>query len=222
VEIGTLISVKQRWFYLVLAVIAILGAGYIYLHRVELGLVGPSGPHLSDSATTDLTSTSQRPAHIVWQQVDRSPDGFKVEMPTDSKEIQVPAHNERGGDDQVAMISAYPDAETSFSVAWADDPPVKRVVGRPADRVLDTARDDALAITQTTLVDESSSNRLGYPARDFTGKNAGGGVFSSRLILAGSRLYMLIAAFPSASARRDQDVDRFFNSFTLTTNSNRQ
>jgi hypothetical protein len=27
---------------------------------------------------------------------------------------------------------------------------------------------------------------------------------------------MLIAAFPSVKARRDRDVDRFFNSFTIT------
>ena len=42
---------------------------------------------------------------------------------------------------------------------------------------------------------------------------------NSRLIHAGTRLYMLIAAFPSVSARRDRDVTRFFNSFTITSSS---
>jgi predicted Zn-dependent protease len=37
----------------------------------------------------------------------------------------------------------------------------------------------------------------------------------ARLIYAGDRLYMLVAAFPSARARRDQNVARFFNSFKL-------
>jgi hypothetical protein len=42
---------------------------------------------------------------------------------------------------------------------------------------------------------------------------------NSRLISAGPRLYMLTAVFPSAAARRDSDVSRFFNSFTTNTPS---
>ena len=62
---------------------------------------------------------------------------------------------------------------------------------------------------------ESKNEITGFPAREFAARNVGGGVMNSRLIFAGSRLYMLIAAFPAASARRDQDVTRFFNSFTV-------
>jgi hypothetical protein len=35
----------------------------------------------------------------------------------------------------------------------------------------------------------------------------------TRLVMVGNRLYMLSAAFPSMSARREQDVTRFFSSF---------
>jgi hypothetical protein len=212
----------KRVYYIVLIVIGLLGIAYIYLHRVELGLVSPSSSPSGESASTDLADSSAHPAHMIWKQVDRTPDGFKLDMPADTREVQVPAYNERGGQDQVEMISAYPDADTTFSVAWADDPPVERVLGRSPDRILDTARDDALARIQATLINESRTSRLGYPARDFTGRNAGGGILDSRLILAGSRLYMLIAAFPSSSARRDQDVDRFFNSFTIVPTRNSQ
>jgi hypothetical protein len=38
---------------------------------------------------------------------------------------------------------------------------------------------------------------------------------NSRLIYINPRLYMLIAAFPSESARREQDVARFFDSFAI-------
>jgi hypothetical protein len=38
----------------------------------------------------------------------------------------------------------------------------------------------------------------------------------SRLIYAGSRLYMLTVAFPSSGARREKDVTRFFDSFVIT------
>jgi hypothetical protein len=148
--------------------------------------------------------------------LDRTPDGFKVDMPTDVKEIQIPAYNERGGADQVSMIFANPDAETTYSVVWADDPPVARVNGMAPDQTLDAARDGALARTQTTLVSESKNGQQGRAEREFSARNVGGGVLNSRLIFAGTRLYMLIAAFPAASARRDEDVTRFFNSFVLT------
>ena len=160
--------------------------------------------------------SSARPATIVWQKVDRSSDGFKVEMPADVKEIQIPAYNESGGTEQVNMIFANPDAETTFSVAWEDDPPVARVNGMCPRQNPGFGRDGALARTQTTLVSETKNSQQGRAEREFSARNVGGGVMNSRLIFAGTRLYMLIACFPAASARRDEDVNRFFNSFVLT------
>ena len=208
----------KRWQYIVLLVVVVLIIVYVYLNWQELGLGGPHGFGGSGSLSGDQ-ALSSRPAIINWQLVDRTPDGFKVEMPSDVREIQIPAYNESGGSDQVSMIFAYPNSETTFSVVWADNPPVVRVNNRAPDRILDMARDDALARTQTTLVSESRSTPGGFPARDFVARNSGGGVMNARLISAGSRLYMLIAAFPSASARRDQDVTRFFNSFRTTFSS---
>jgi hypothetical protein len=206
----------KRWHYFVLLVVMAVGSVYVYLHWQELGLSGMQGFGSSGTIGADLALSSSRPAIINWQKVDRTPDGFKVDMPSDVKEIQIPAYNESGGSDQVSMIFSYPNSETSFSVVWADDPPVVRVNNRVPERILDMARDGALARTQTTLVSESRVTPEGFPARDFAARNADGGVMNSRLISAGSHLYMLIAAFPSASARRDQDVTRFFNSFTTT------
>ena len=97
----------------------------------------------------------------------------------------------------------------------ADDPPVARYSDMSPDKTLDTARDGALARTQTTLVSETKGQPQGFPDREFASRNIGGGVMNSRLIYAGKRLYMLIAAFPSTSARRDEDVNRFFNSLQI-------
>ena len=214
----------KRWRLFVLIAVGITIIVLIYLYRQELGITGPSNASgdQSSSSSSEQSGSIPHPARIVWQKLDRTPDGFKVEMPTDVKEIQIPAYNERGGSDQVEMIYSYPDAETSYSLAWADNPPVARATGMSADRTLDAARDDALLRTQTTLIAESRSNRQGFPARDFAGRNSGGGIFNARLILAGSRLYMLIASYPSAGARREQDVARFFNSFTIIANTRTQ
>jgi hypothetical protein len=190
--------------YIALAGILLLSVGYVVLHRLDPGLAGSAGAGS---------------ANMVWHKVDRSGDGFQVEMPSDVKQIQVPAYNENGGAEPANMIFANPDAETTFSVAWADNPPVARTDGRTPDRTpertLEMAQEGALARTQTSLASAAANNAQGFPGRDFTAGNAGGGVMNSRLVYAGSRLYMLVAAFPSAGARRDRDVTRFFNSFTI-------
>jgi hypothetical protein len=155
----------------------------------------------------------------VWEKVDRSSDGFKVEMPTGVQQTQVPAYNENGGDEPVQMIFSNPNADTTFSVSWADNPPVARVNQDAAERTLDMAREDALNRTHTVLVNESGASFGGFPAREFTAQNANGGTMNSRLIYAGQRLYMLTAVFPSTAARRDTDVTRFFNSFAVNTSS---
>lgn len=214
----------KRWHTIALAGVLVLIIGYVVVHRQHLGLNGHSAPASTPAAsdTADALSAAAtpedngRPANIIWQKVDRPKDGFRVEMPTNVSQIQVPAYNEQGGTDEVNMIFSNPDAATTFSVAWEDNPPVARVNKDAADRTLEMARDGATTLTQTTLVGETKENTQGFPGRDFSARNKDGGVMNSRLIYAGNRLYMLTAAFPSPGARRDKDVLRFFNSFVVT------
>ncbi len=207
------LEVVKRWQYIFLLGVGALGIVYVYLHRQELGLAGPPKSTHTESTNPALASSSSRPAPITWAVVNRPQDGFSVEMPTDVKEIQIPAYNENGGTDQVNMVFSNPDAETTFSVSWADNPPVVRANARSPERIINMARDEALARTQTSLVRETKATQGGFEARDILARNAGGGVLDTRLIYTGERLYMLTAAFPSMNARREQDVIRFFNSF---------
>ena len=186
------------------------------MHREQLGLAGAGPIGADDNRDRETTAPKAHPATIEWQKVDRAADGFSVEMPADVKQIQIPAYTETGGTEQMDMIFSNPDAETTFSVAWEDNPPVARASNQAPGRTLEMARDGAVARTQTTLVNEAPNNSQGFPGRVFEARNSGGGVMNSRLIYAGSRLYMLIAVFPSVKARRDRDVERYFNSFTIT------
>lgn len=210
----------KRWYFIVLGGILLVGSLYIWQHRVELGLASPpvGDAESTYSAGIGMASgapaSSARPARIFWQNVNRAADGFRLDMPTDAKEMQIPAYDNEGSSEQVNMLYAYPDAETSFSVAWADKPPVARASSMAVDQTLDTAVADTLQRTQTTLVAASKANRKGYPARDFVARNEHGGLFNARLILVGQRMYLLMAAFPAESARNPQDVARFFDSFT--------
>ncbi len=208
----------MKWlFSILLSIILVFGLIYVYLHRQELGLGVSRATPVEETAPSMVaqTAASTGPAAIVWEKIDRSSVGFKVEMPTGVQQTQVPAYNEHGGEEPVQMIFSNPNADTTFSVAWADNPPVARVNQRSPEQTLEMARDDALNRTQTALVNESGSSFDGYPARDFTAQNANGGTMNSRLIYAGQRLYMLTATFPSAAARRDSDVTRFFDSFAI-------
>jgi hypothetical protein len=209
----------KRWQIIALVVVLALGIGYVILHPRQFGLSGPHAIGADDNRDREQSVPTAHPAKIEWQKVDRANDGFRVEMPTDVKQIRIPAYTETGGTEQLDMIFSNPDSETTFSVAWQDNPAVARVNNRAPDQTLQMARDGAIARTQTTLVSESATNAQGFPGRTFEASNKGGGVMNSRLIYAGSRLYMLIASFPSASARRDRDVTRFFNSFTITSAS---
>jgi hypothetical protein len=198
----------KRWYILVLGAVLIGGGVYIYLHRQDLGITGPS----FQTASSDQ---SPRPPSIQWTSLDRSSDGFRIDMPAGAREVQVPTYNEMGGEEGVEMVFTYPDSSTSFSVAWADNPPVERASEGNPQQTLASARDGALARTQTVLVSQSSTIRQGNPSLDFQGRNEGGGIFNARLILSGRRLYLLMAAFPAASARRDADVSHFFDSFQI-------
>jgi len=188
----------------------------IYMYRMDLGITWPAKTQSSES--TGQSDSGPRPTSIEWKAVDRTPDGFRVQMPGGVDETQIPAYNELGGIEPVEMLIATPGPDTTFAVAWADHPPVERASSQNAEKTLDMARDGALARTQAVLTGESRNRMNGHPVCQFSARNDRGGILNARLVLAGTHLYMLIAAFPAPSARRDEDVNRFFDSFTLISN----
>jgi hypothetical protein len=199
----------KRWHYFALAAAVAAGAFYVYTHRESLG----SLMHLLGASAGGADSGSARPAKMSWQTVDRPNDGFKVDLPSDPKDMAGQAFNESGGAEPIHMIAAAPDDETYFAVTWQDNPPVARVNNRAPDATLNMARDGMLARTQTSLVNQSMSLHRGNPSLEVSARNGGGGVLDARLIMVGNRLYVLMALFPSEGARRKKDVSRFFDSF---------
>ena len=190
----------KRWQYLVLAIAVLAVAAYLYVqHGTALGSLltaGDGGPGTAGA----------------WHTIERPGDGFKVDMPGQDKELQAPAYNETGGSEQVHMLVANPGGNITYAVTWQDNPPVARDA-HSVDHTLYMARDGMLARTETTIVSEMRGNFHDRPSLDVLSRNNSGGILNARLIMAEDRLYMLLALFPSSSARRDKDVDRFFNSF---------
>ncbi len=200
----------KRPFSLVLGILLIgVVAFLVWVYRADFGLGGGGAKHGAGS--------------MAWQTVDRSADGFTVQMPAAAvSETQIPAYNADGGAEQVPMIEVTIDTqnggglETTYAVAWADNPPVEQAAGEDREKTLDMARDGALGRTQTSLVSESHREIDGHESREFVARNAGGGILNGRLILAGTHLYMLMATFPGTEEWREEDVNRFFESFRMT------
>jgi hypothetical protein len=196
----------KRWHVIAL-VLALVGVGaYFYFYRG----FRPGSSHSASGGGAGGSS----PAQMSWQTVSRPDDGFKLEMPAEPKETQVPAYNEMGGTEPIRLLYASPDADTVYALAWSDNPPVARVNHRATEQTLDQARQGMLLRTQTSLVSESKMIDQGFPARDITARNSGGGLLDARFVLVNDRLYTLMALYPSTNARREQDVVRFYNSFT--------
>lgn len=208
----------KRWYYIGIAAAGVAGAVYLVMHTGALNFVKTSRTGGATGGSSDEAGTAGLPARMAWRTVARPEDGFKVELPADSKDVQIPAYNEEGNMEPVKMIFSTPDGDTQFAVCWEDNPPVARASNHIPDRTMDMARDGMLARTQTVLVNEIRMTPPGgYSGRDITAHNAGGGILDARMIYAGDRLYLLLALFPSANARREQDVTRFFNSFAPAT-----
>jgi len=202
----------KRWHIMVIGVAIVAGAAYFYLNG-GLGFKGKVEAIDGVGSASGLGGSVLRPAHMEWKTSTRPDAGFSVEMPAEPKDLQVPAYNEAGSTEPVKMIFANPDGQTTFAVSWEDNPPVARVNNRIPEKTLDAARDGMLSRTQTFLDSETKATAGGYPARDVTAHNAGGGVMNVRLIYTGERMYALMALYPGAGARREQDVIRFYNSF---------
>jgi hypothetical protein len=209
----------------------------VYYYRVELGLVRPTNESEPQARQTTATARSQpRPATgsqvtppqpASWQTIDRPADSFRVALPAGATETRAPAYAARDAVEQVDMLQLSTGPESAFAVSWAQNPPIVRASrknlertsdensNRIQDRILDLALNGALTRTHTALITQSRTTFAGYRARDFDARGDGG-VMTARLILAGNRLFLLVASFPSQSAQHDADVNRFFNSFRLT------
>lgn len=197
---------------LVFGIVLIGVIGYlVYEYRGDFGL-GGAGDGQGKGA-----NPGEPRGHAAWQTIDRSADGFKVQVPAAASETQIPAYTGSGVVEQVEMIEAQVAPDTTYAVAWADNPPVERAASEDPEKTLEMAQDGALGRTQTSLIKESRGEIDGHTSHDFLARNAGGGILDARLILTGTKLYMLIATFPDTGARREEDVDHFFNSFSLMT-----
>jgi hypothetical protein len=198
----------KRWHYFALAAVVVVGSVAYTRRDILASLWQLRGSGTASDADTGRSSSGR------WRTVDRAADGFKIILPGDAKDLQVPAYTESGGSEAVHMLMATPNGDSTFAITWQDNPPVMRISGHAPERTLNAARDGMLVRTQTTIVNQSLSTQHGNPTMDVLARNVQGGILNARLICAGNRLYIMMALFNSADAAQGQDVSRFFDSFS--------
>jgi len=208
------LNYMKRMYLAILGILAVIGIVFALRYRSEIPFLSKWLP----THSTDTILDSATGKDVEWRPVDETSQGFKLEMPGAPRQVVALADNESGSTEPISMLQVKPEPNRTFAVAWADKPPVARMNDLVPEKTLDDARDGALARTATTKISEIRSNPQGFPGRDIEARNVTGGILDARLIYAGSRLYMLIATSPSAAGRHEEDVTRFFNSFTIASN----
>ena len=198
--------------YIYIAVVVIAAAGY-YVH--EHWDAWQRNSFTIVSSTQEPAILQHKQSTLTWQNADESSIGFTIAVPSNPVETTTQATNEHGAHEPVKMMISHPDANSTMAVAWEDNPPVARVHGDRVDAIFDAARTQAIDATYTSQLSEQNNTDQGFPARQFVAKNAQGGYLDARFIWAAPRLYMLIAAYPSAQDRSEIDVTHFFQSFKI-------
>ncbi|MCE9562661.1 MAG: hypothetical protein K8U57_11500 [Planctomycetes bacterium] len=153
------------------------------------------------------------PPSTKWQSFDSVRGGFKVEFPAPSK-------TNVGNRFGVSARSGSTTEGTShrgieYTVAWSNIPG-----GRNAwvteDQLFTTAMDEVRrAAPSSEFATREPFKVSGFPARDMVITSVGDGVYVARVVVADSRIFVLVAGGPSATAEH-ADVRRFLDSFTIT------
>lgn len=201
---------KRSYLYILMVILA--AAGYYVREHWEQW---QRNSFTIVSSTKGINTEHSGKSVVKWQMSNQASYGFQIEVPSTPVETTALATNEHGAHEPVKMLMAHPDANSTFAIAWEDNPPVARVHGDEVDAIFDAARTQAIDATYTAQLSERRDTDQGYPARQFVAKNSNGGYLDARFIWASPRLYMLIATYPSDQDRNEADITHFFQSFKV-------
>lgn len=143
----------------------------------------------------------------------RAPDGkFSIELPAEpaTETVQVPIEN--GGTKPMIIVSAETSKSTEYTCSYIED---ETVQSESPDQALDSARDGSLKKTQGTLISQERLALAGFPALDMKAHTRGDSLLDARMLIAGKRLYMIVAVTTVESDREPRTIQRVFDSFRV-------
>lgn len=146
-----------------------------------------------------------------WQTY-TAPDGtFSIELPGQPAIEATQAPLDDGGTAPMTLVSVQPTSSTAYMCSYVEN---DNLANKTPDEILEAARDGSLKKTQGTLMSQSRLTVQGYPALDVQAQARENSVTDSRIVLAGKRLYMIVAV-AGAQEREPKTVQRVLNSFKM-------
>ena len=143
----------------------------------------------------------------------RAPDGkFSIELPAQPtiETVQVPI--EGGGTRPMIIVSAETSKSIGYTCSYIED---ETVQSKSPDEALESARDGSLKKTHGTLISQVRLTIAGFPALDMKAHTRADSLLDSRTLIAGERLYMIVAVTTVESDREPRTIQRVFDSFKV-------
>lgn len=145
-----------------------------------------------------------------------APDGsFSIEFPGQPTVETKQSPVEGGATRTITMVSVQTTSSTVYTCTYFED---ETLSTRSPDDVLESARDGSLNKTQGTVITQSRLTVQGYPALEMQARARGNSLLDSRMILAGKRLYMVMAVATTGQDREAKTVRRVIDSFRILKN----
>ena len=150
-----------------------------------------------------------------WRTHDSAPGGFKVELPAAPlDDMESMAGVKKNGNVRVEGTLLLVKLE-EYSVVYADIDAETRQFQTDDQLLAEAVAGIKSDAPGTRIIRDDPVTVSGYPAREVTFE-ADGEVFACRVVIAGSRLYIVIAGGPLTDARGNPRVRRFLDSFEVT------
>ena len=146
-----------------------------------------------------------------WQTY-TAPDGtFSIELPGQPSVEATQAPLDGGGTATMTLVSVQTTRTTAYMCTYVEN---DNFGNKTPDEILEAARDGSLKKIQGTAISQSHLTIQGYPALDVQAQARENSVTDSRMILAGKRMYMIVAV-AGAQERELKTVQRVFDSFKI-------
>ena len=98
--------------------------------------------------------------------------------------------------------------------SYAEDENIEK---KSPDEALESGRDGSLRKIQGTVISQRRMTVQGYPALEMQARARGESLVDSRMIVAGKRLYMIMAVASVQQDREPKTIQRMFESFKVIT-----
>lgn len=147
-----------------------------------------------------------------WEDLTSGKGRFRVRMPANPSETKQDVATDDGPAELVILRSSA--GTTAYLVTYTDVP---AVAARRSKPLLDATRDLVVSSSRGRLLAERRISLGRHSGREFRaevplGEDAKGGILKCRIVLAGRRLYQVMAIGPRGEADSEA-IEAFFRSF---------